>query len=310
MILKLEVFAVMLRFKIRPLKYQLGVTSPISNTGALVFSLCLFGLMLLPCWLKGHGQIHDLVDELSHSIEHSPKNSSLLLKRADLLRKELDYAGAEADLDQVELLDPGNSTVPILRANISLDRGDPLTAEALLNPFLQKQPEHLGGLTLRAKSYELRKDYDRAIKDVQRLIELRSEPNLSDYIWCISLLRESDQPEATIVATYAEVRQAVGDIPSLLFSEAEWCAQVGRRIEASQIYEQIRSEVPNLAFQTWVAEVDLWGDTDPDKTRFACQQVQQVWTSLNPRMQSRNVTLKALNHAKKIEASLPKPLTP
>jgi len=141
-----------------------------------------------------HGDIHEQIDALTRQIAEHPDNASLLLKRADLHRVHGESAEALKDLDRVSNMDPTLKTVDLVRGKVLLDSNQPALAQAALDRFLARVPNHVDGLVTRAQVRIKLGENARAIADFSQAIANSPRPDPQLYLDRASLLRNMKQP--------------------------------------------------------------------------------------------------------------------
>lgn len=244
------------------------------------------GLGLSPGKLRAHGALHERIARASDRVAARPEDPQPLLERAELLREHRDFDRALADLARVRELDPGGSESLRIEARIALDRREPEEAKRALDHYLTREPGSPEGYLLRSEAHQRLDEWSAAVADARLAIRHRADPQLSDHLHLIGLLKAKGARKDT-AAAFESAREARGLVPSLLTSQAEWLAATGDRPAAAKIYGELRRAVPALGFHAWVAEARLWSGHDEARTSRAKTEAERVWSELTPAIRTR-----------------------
>ena len=139
-------------------------------------------IMLSPCALFAHGDVHGQILEITDQIAKSPTNSELFLKRGELHRVHQDWDAAHADFDHAFALNPKIETIDFSKGRLFLDANWPLSAKISLDRFLSKYTNHVEALVLRARAQAKLEMRIAAVADYTRAIGLSSESRPELYI--------------------------------------------------------------------------------------------------------------------------------
>lgn len=127
---------------------------------------------------SAHDGIADQIARLSVQLSNDPRNSMLLLRRAELYRAVRQWKNALGDLDRVSALDPTIEAVDLVRAQVLLGAGQPRGAIKAANRFLLKQPGHVPALIVRGRARVALALTQDAILDFTQALDARPEPDL------------------------------------------------------------------------------------------------------------------------------------
>lgn len=118
----------------------------------------------------GHGDLHVQILEVTKEIEKSPRDAELYIRRGDLHRAHQDWDASQADYDYAFALNPKLEMIDLARGRMFLEANWPLSCKTALDRFLARHPDHVEGLTVRARALvklnrrvEGAQDYTRAI---------------------------------------------------------------------------------------------------------------------------------------------------
>ena len=129
-----------------------------------------------------HGLLHDQLAGLNRSIERTPANAALYLKRGELHRLHRDWRAAEADFDAVRQLDPDAIDVELARSRLATDRGLLPDADAALGRYLAARPDSEVALAARADLRARMGAHSAAAADYARAIRVSSDPRVEYYL--------------------------------------------------------------------------------------------------------------------------------
>ena len=142
----------------------------------------MFVLLLLPCAVAAHGDLHEQIAEVTRRIEREPDDASLHFKRGELRRFHRDWEAALKDLDRAAELDPELGVVDLARGRTFLQAGRPKEAVSALDRFLAGNPGHGGARVERARALaKLGRGLD-AAAEYARAIDLLDRPRPGTYL--------------------------------------------------------------------------------------------------------------------------------
>ncbi len=129
-----------------------------------------------PWPVRAHPDLLVQIQEVTKQLEKEPNNAELYLKRGELWRAHADWEAAYADYERAAALAPDLAVIDLARGRLFLDFGWPLSARAVLDRFLSRQPGHVEGLILRARARTRLNLRLAAAQDYTRAIDLSPEP--------------------------------------------------------------------------------------------------------------------------------------
>lgn len=132
---------------------------------------------ILPQRACAHSELIIQIDAVTAEIQKDPNNAELYLRRGQLRREHSEFDLAKSDFDKVESLSPNWPHLDALRAKLYLDWGWPLTARALADKYLAKNPSNVDALILRARIHQRLSMSRSAANDYDLAIELSAEPS-------------------------------------------------------------------------------------------------------------------------------------
>lgn len=247
----------------------------------LIYLIVGFVLPLIVVW--GHGNIHEILDELNVSIQASPNDPRLLLNRANLQRQHGEYEDALLDLARVERISSDLPERYLVFAKVQLDRGQWKSALEALDSFIEFHPRDSEPYSLRSRALRQLGKLKRAEQDALRAIELHDRAPLQLYLDYIDLLVLQDSRQDALVAC-TQAESSLGSLPVLLMHQAQILSNYGRFYEAAAIYAKLRALHPNLSFNCWVKEAAMWANEDSDEAIISVQQAKLAWEALTDRM--------------------------
>jgi len=128
-------------------------------------------------WPAGaHPDLLVQIEEVTKQLEKEPNNPELYLKRGELWRAHVEWEAAYADYERASALAPDLAIIDLARGRLFLDSGWPLSARAILDRFLSRQPGHVEALILRARACTRLNLRLAAAQDYTRAINLSPEP--------------------------------------------------------------------------------------------------------------------------------------
>lgn len=129
-----------------------------------------------------HGELHDLIENISREIALKPRNPYLYLNRAELHRGHSDWDSALADLERAEALSNQWSLVHFARARLLLSAEWFQSAKVAADRFLEKEPDNLECLVVRARARVKLADPLGAADDYTRAIAVAEPPTPELYL--------------------------------------------------------------------------------------------------------------------------------
>jgi tetratricopeptide (TPR) repeat protein len=138
---------------------------------------CLLSLALaLPSSLRAHADLLLQIEDLNKEIAQKPNDPELYLRRGLLRRAHLEYDEAYADYERAAALAPDYKTLDLARGQLFIEAGWPLSARAYLDRFLNRTPDHVDALILRARALTVLQLRMAAAADFDRALTLAPEP--------------------------------------------------------------------------------------------------------------------------------------
>lgn len=125
---------------------------------------------------SGHADLLLQIEQLTKEIEKDPGNVELYLRRGSLFRNHVDFEASYADFAKANSLAPQLATVDLMRGQLFLDWGWPLSARAYLDRFLTRQPNHVEGLVFRARALVKLNMRLAAVRDYDLALATSPEP--------------------------------------------------------------------------------------------------------------------------------------
>ena len=135
-------------------------------------------LMLLVCLepVFAHDEPYHRINEITIQIESNPENPDLYIERGELYRLTSQPDMALSDFDWLILLDPEHITVNFHCGRLLFEAGQYQAARIALDQFLSVHPDHLQGLTVRARVLRKLKQPLQAVQDYARALSLSPYP--------------------------------------------------------------------------------------------------------------------------------------
>jgi tetratricopeptide (TPR) repeat protein len=232
--------------------------------------------------LAGHGDLHEVIGELSMKIEASPMDTGLLLERAEYLRKHRDMPRALQDVALVKKLQPGLTTRHLVLAAILSDQKKWKRAKLELDKFLVVYPDDVTALVLRSRCCGHLGLTEQAEDGIRRAIKLHPRAPLSFYRQYVDFLLKRNDIEAAL-KVYAGAEKSLGPLPVLGESKARMLRDRGRPDDASAVYSMLRQQNPTLSFGWWMEEAQMWETRDHVKMKHAMVGAKQAWQHLPAR---------------------------
>jgi putative PEP-CTERM system TPR-repeat lipoprotein len=141
-------------------------------------------------------EVPQAIDELlrlSKTYEHAPE-IQLRLAQAYLLNAE--EAKAETALKQVLAFDPNNAEAIIALADLSIRKGDPVTAERSLEQLIKRRPDLPEAHLLLAAAYASQNNIDQAVAVYRRMQPLFPKNPQVPWLMSTLLARQNKRAEA------------------------------------------------------------------------------------------------------------------
>jgi tetratricopeptide (TPR) repeat protein len=239
-------------------------------------------LVLASHGLYGHGELHEVIDQLSLKIEASPLDAGLLLERAEYFRKDGCFRKALQDVAQARKLQPELKSCHLVRAKIYRDQKKWEPAKVELDTFMEAYPNDVAALVLRSRGCWKMGLAEQAESDIRRAIKLHARAPLSYYRQYIEFLLKRDDVETTL-KVYADAEKSLGALPVLLAAKARMLRDRGRRDDAAVVYARLRETNPTLSFNWWREEALMWEVCDNEKMKQALLGARQSWPLLPAR---------------------------
>jgi tetratricopeptide (TPR) repeat protein len=129
-----------------------------------------------------HDGLHEKIAIASERIKTAPSSASEFMLRGEYHRLSGEWDAARADYDRAAALDPALPGLDLCRAELSLDRGRPAEARAVLDRLLAREPGEARGWQLRARASEALGRHGEAASDLERAIEFTRDPTPDLYV--------------------------------------------------------------------------------------------------------------------------------
>jgi predicted Zn-dependent protease len=197
---------------------------------------------------QAHGTHMGLMSMIDEKIAKEPNNGEFWCKRALLLYEHEDWAEVLVSLDQAEKLAPGKFPVLLWKGKALDQQGKLAEGKFALDAFLEKNPNHPGGLASRAR-IELKLGLqDHAITDFRAALknEQHVEPDLVQEV--AQALVNNDMVDESINLLELSLEQ-LGNVPSLQIKIVEVEVSAGR-------YDSALSRVATV--QSMAIRPELW----------------------------------------------------
>lgn len=108
-------------------------------------------LVSAPLSARAHADLHVQIEDVTNQIKTQPTNAELFLRRGELHRAHTNWDAAQVDFDRAASLNPGLAPVDLARGKMFLEAHWPMSAQAALDRFLSRQPNHADALATRAR---------------------------------------------------------------------------------------------------------------------------------------------------------------
>lgn len=125
----------------------------------------------------GHGAVQAQIDAATAAIAHAPADARLYLRRGELHRVHEDWDAALADFDRAAALAPGDDAIDFLRGRTLEQAGRAAPARTALDRYLARHPDHTDALLARARALRALGEYQAAVADFTRAVELTARPD-------------------------------------------------------------------------------------------------------------------------------------
>lgn len=193
--------------------------------------------ILFAAWTQtaiAHTDIEVQLADLNQKLERNPHDSSLYLIRGELKRHKRDWLGAEADFVQAYQLGSPEirSELNLYRGRLFKEAGQSRRAVAELDYFIERNPEHIDALRMRALAYAQMGGFNEAIADYTRLIAV--SPSRSPEVWLerARLCIRNDDIDAAVQS----IDDAIGIFgPLVNLVEFSVNAEIGRHNHAAAL---------------------------------------------------------------------------
>lgn len=139
-------------------------------------------LVLIPSFALAHEGVHEQIVAITAKIKRDPKNASLYLQRGELYRLHRDWRRATADYDRAARLQPNLTIVDLARGKMLFESRRFESAKFVLDRFLRQEPEHVQGLTTRARVLAKIGARREAADDFTRALALAPTPEPELYL--------------------------------------------------------------------------------------------------------------------------------
>ncbi len=125
---------------------------------------------------RAHGDLHEVIQTVSALIAGKPDDGALFFRRAELQLAHGDLSAAEADFLQARKLQPSLEVVGLSLARVRIAQGREREALQLLNTYLEQNPAHAAGSSLRAGLLEKKGEWKNAEVDLRAAAAASPEP--------------------------------------------------------------------------------------------------------------------------------------
>lgn len=200
--------------------------------------------MLVACasgW--SHGNLHDLIEQVTEQIREDGSRVDLLLLRAKYYRLHGNFPAALNDLARAEALEPDSANVHCQRARVYLDQGRYQDCITSIASCLKLQPDFGGAFRVRAQAYRKMGRFDRAEQDFSRAIRARPEPDVYRARGeCLLVLGNLDEA----VRNYEDGLKRLGNPISLLAYLVDALVAARRHEEALARVDALLKRHPQL----------------------------------------------------------------
>jgi len=181
--------------------------------------------------LLAHEDLELQIAEVTRRLADEPRSAELHLKRGELHRFHEDWAAARADYDRAARLDPALAEVDLARGRMWLGAGSPEQAEAALDRFLGKRPDHAAALLERARARTRRGRHAAATEDFTRALSLLAEPKPDFFIERAQAQAAAGERDAAVRGLEEGLRK-IGPIVTLELAALDLEVE-GRRYDAA-----------------------------------------------------------------------------
>ena len=218
--------------------------------GILIFVV--LTAVLAPGALRAHADLIERIKHLDTAIAKRPDYPALYLQRAGLHRRHRDWGAAFADISQARRLAPNSPAADYAEAVVWFDKGDPAKAKVFADRLLDRKPDHVGGLLLRARVHKKSTDFVGAANDLDRAIAHMTAPSPDVYLERSRALREVG-PAAVerLLAGLAAGVDRLGPVVALVALAIDVEAARGRPEAALRWLQRLPDKLQALA--TWQA---------------------------------------------------------
>jgi len=115
----------------------------------------LTAILLAAAWspvISAHPELDAQIERVSERIAEQPTNADLRIIRGDLYRRHQDYVAADMEFRAARELDPEHVVLLFYRGRLSLEAGDPASAEPSFEKYLSTYGEHSAAWRLRGEA--------------------------------------------------------------------------------------------------------------------------------------------------------------
>jgi tetratricopeptide (TPR) repeat protein len=194
--------------------------------------MMMLALLLGAGTARAHGSAQERLAAVQAEIAAHPDSGRLHLQRGELLRELGRPDEALADLIRAARLEPGLPAVDRLTAQLLLARGDREPARGALDRALQRDPDDVEALRLRARLATEAGRPAAAARDLQRrLPRLGDTATPDDHLLLVRALRAAGQPAAA-ARSLERASACFGRLVTLELEAIDLAEQRGRHDEA------------------------------------------------------------------------------
>lgn len=176
---------------------------------------------------SAHGDAHLQIESLDKLIGSSPRNSELVLRRAELRRLHREFDAADADYALALEINPAEPEVHWLRARSRLEAGKPKIALDELDQFIRTRPTHPSARLTRARVYEALMRHKDAAAEFTEAISQFAEPQPDLFLERLHAQQAAGIDPALRMAGIREAIGRIGLIPG--FEDAAFDIEIEMR---------------------------------------------------------------------------------
>jgi tetratricopeptide (TPR) repeat protein len=212
--------------------------------------LCSVSLMLISLWMQtaaAHTDIETQLASVTQELESRPNDYSLYLVRGELKRHSQDWLGAEADFARADELGSAEirDQLKLYRGRLFQEAGQARRAVAETDTYIARHSEHIEALRVRALAYAQMGEFNEAIADYTRLIELDTTQSPELWLERARLWLRAGCTDAAITSI-DDATVTIG--PLVTFVEFAVNAEIGRHNYAAALDHM--EKLPSVLVET------------------------------------------------------------